>query len=96
MKRLSLALLLALCLGSSGCMTQVHTVGAGPTGVEVVSGRNWYGFFGLLRLNYLDPERLAGKATSYRVTTQYTLWDGILNLIFLPLTIKTKSVWVEK
>jgi ABC-type uncharacterized transport system YnjBCD permease subunit len=77
-------------------MTQVHTVGAGPTGVEIVRGRNWYWLFGLGRLNSLDPERLAGKATSYRVTTQYTLWDGLLNLIFFPLSIKTKSVWVEK
>ncbi|HHI78936.1 MAG TPA: hypothetical protein ENK02_03060 [Planctomycetes bacterium] len=96
MKRISWTLLLILCLVSSGCMTQVHTVGAGPTGTEVVRGRNWYLFFGLARLNGLDPERLAGEATSYRVTTEYTIWDGILNLIFFPLTIRTKSVWVEK
>ena len=94
-----LLILFCLCLLSvfSSCFTLVHTVGGGPTGSEVVTQRQWYWMFGAGRIGQnVDSEQLAGNATSYRVTSYWSLSDMFLNLFTLPFTVASRTVTLEK
>lgn len=92
----TLALILLLVLPVS-CYTLEHTVGAGPTGSEVVSRRQFYLFFGAIRLGeQIDSSRLAGDTNSYRVTTTWSFSDILINLVTAPLTVTSRTITIEK
>ena len=99
MKSRTRALLVLLLLVSTtpSCFTMTHVVGGGPTANETVEDRQWYWMFGLFRFYpHVDTEALAGNATSYRVTSCWSLTDALLNLLTAPITIVSRSVKVEK
>ena len=52
-------------------------------------------FFGLLDLNEVDTQRLAGDLTSYRITTRWSFTDILLTPLLLPLTVTSRTVTVE-
>lgn len=86
-----------LLLMLASCHTLQHTVGGGPTGSETVSRRQYYIFFGAFRVGEnIDSARIAGDATSYRVTTQWSFADILINLFTAPLTVTSRTVTVEK
>lgn len=94
-RRLLAASTLAFVTGLSGCMTHEHRVGAGPAGVGQAHHRQYYLFFGLMRLNEVDAQRdLLGKP-SFAVTTYFGFSDFILSGLLAPLTICTRSVTVD-
>lgn len=89
--------LIPVLLAAASCFTTIHTVGGGPTGTEVVSARQWYWAFGLFRLPpVVDSENLAGNATSYRVTTSWTLLDILMNVVTSVVTVQSRTIEVEK
>ena len=73
-----------------------HTVGLGPTGVGEESARQLYLLFGLMRLNEVDSQRMAGELTSYRVTSEWSFVDILLSPFLLLLTVTSRTVTVEK
>jgi hypothetical protein len=81
--------------GLGGCSIHEHTVGLGPNGIDEVSGRQYYLLFGLLRLNEVDSQRMAGNLTSYRVTTSWSFTDILLSPFLIFLTVSTRTVTVE-
>lgn len=90
-------LLVAFALPLSSCYVLEHTVGNGPTGSESVSQRQFYLFFGGIRLGeQVDSERVAGKSLSYRVRSEWSFTDMLINLFTAPLTITSRTVTVEK
>ncbi|MCB9880202.1 MAG: hypothetical protein H6832_00315 [Planctomycetes bacterium] len=92
----SLVLLLAISALPS-CYSIEHTVGSGPVLHEEVSQRQWYLLFGFLHLGQrVDSKRLAGNATSYRVRTEWSFTDMILNLLTTPFTVTSRTVTIEK
>jgi hypothetical protein len=97
MKRLvTLVLVLTLVLGASGCYSLTHTVGSGPqTGVEL-STRQWYILWGLVPLGAKDSADLAGGASNYRVTSEITVVDFLINIITGLVTIQSQTVTVTK
>ncbi|MBI5852585.1 MAG: hypothetical protein HZB39_16350 [Planctomycetes bacterium] len=90
------ALVLALSPGLSSCVWHEHTVGLGPSGIGQESGRQFYLFFGLLRLNEVDSQRMTHDLRGYRITTEFAFIDLILAPLFLPLTVTTRTVTVER
>ena len=79
------------------CYSIQHTVGVGPVRREVASQRQWYLFFGGLPLGErVDSARLASGATSYRVTTEWTFTDFLINIVTSPFTVTSRTITVER
>lgn len=91
--RRMLAASAALILGA--CSMHTHVVGLGPNGIAQTSARQYWMFFGLLDLNEVDTQRLAGDLTSYRITTAWSFTDILLTPLLLPLTVTSRTVTVE-
>jgi len=95
-RRTTLLLLLALVLAAPACMSSYHTVGAGPTGGEIASAKQWYALWGCLPLGGApDSRTLSGDRVNYRVWTGITTWDVFLNFLTLPVGFCRTSVIVE-
>ncbi len=98
-RRYLAGLLLIVCfcgLGSCGVHTHVHRVGLGPTGIGNDSMRQYYIFFGLLRLNDVDSQRMTQDLTSYEITTEYSFTDLLLSPLLLPWTVTSRTVTVSR
>jgi hypothetical protein len=94
-RRLLTASTLALLASLTGCMTHEHRVGAGPAGVGRAEHRQYYLFFGLMRLNEVDAQRELLGRPSFAVTTCFGFSDFILSGLLWPLTVCTRSVTVD-
>lgn len=99
MRSRALILSTLLCCGLwplGGCSIHEHTVGLGPNGIERESARQYYVFFGLIRLNDVESQRMSDGLTSYRIVTKWSFTDLLLSPVLLPLTVTTRTVTVEK
>lgn len=81
---------------SSSCSIHRHIVGTGPNGIGTDSMRQYYVFFGLLRLNEADSQRLTDGMTSYEVVTKLAFTDMLLWPFLLPLTVTSRTVTVNR
>jgi hypothetical protein len=91
------ALLLILCvLFVFGCSTHIHKVGDGAQGSAKETGRQWYILFGLVPLNNVDSNAMAGGAESYTVQTQASAIDVIIGFFTGIVTINARTVTVTK
>ena len=97
MKRLFAALVCALTLSvTTGCYTMTHTVGKGAQGTEEVSKRQWFALWGLVPLTDTDSQDLAGDASDYTATTEWTFLDIVINLFTQWVTITSREMTVTK
>jgi hypothetical protein len=79
-----------------GCSTHYHTVGKGPGGNDVSMQRQWYILWGLVPLNDVDTNDMAGEAEDYEIKTQYTILDFIIGIPASIVTINSRTVKVTK
>jgi hypothetical protein len=79
-----------------GCAAHHHRVGTGQNGVGQSSMRQYYLFFGLLRLNEVDTQRLSGNLTSYEIVTERSFSDFLVMPLLLPLTVTSRTVTVYR
>jgi ABC-type glycerol-3-phosphate transport system substrate-binding protein len=93
-KAAALALVLVLVL--SGCVTHVHQVGSGAQGGQVEEEVQWYALWGLIELNEVDSNEMAGDADDYTITTQYTFVDALISMVTNYVTISRRTVMVEQ
>ena len=96
LKKLSALVLIVGMLSVIGCASHLHKVGDGAQGTEVVSSRQWYILWGLVPLNDVDTNAMAGDATDYNIVTEITVLDFILNIFTGSITVNSRSVTVEK
>ncbi|MFP4407564.1 MAG: Bor/Iss family lipoprotein [Spirochaetaceae bacterium] len=89
-------LLVAMVLLFAGCATNEHIVGAGPQGAETVSAQQWYVLWGLVPINEVDTNEMAGGAEDYLITTEYDVLDVIINFFTNIATVQVRSVDVSK
>jgi len=91
-------LVLSLCLLClvPACDVHTHIIGSGPTGVGEESVRQYYIFFGLLQLNDVDVQRMAGDLTSYQITTKRAFTDYLLFPLLGWFTITSRTVTVQR
>ena len=92
----ALAPLLGAALLLPSCTVHEHTVGLGPNSLGETSVRQFYLFWGLFRLNDVDPERLAGDSTSYRIRTETAFTDFLLAPLLYPLLTSSRTVTVYR
>ena len=79
-----------------GCTTHVHTVGKGPQGYDVTGARQWYIVYGLVPINEVDTNAMAGEATDYEIITSYTPVDFIIGVVAGFITVSSRTVTVQK
>ncbi|WP_024466141.1 Bor/Iss family lipoprotein [Treponema pedis] len=91
-----LMLLIVLTLSVSGCMTNRHTVGKGSQTGGVVTTRQWYALWGLVRLGDKDTKHIAGESTDYNIETYYGVVDWLINFFLGWLSIGSRTVKVIK
>ncbi len=94
-KAIAMALLVCM-LGMTGCYTHIHKVGSGAQGGTVEKATQWYVLWGLIPLNNVDTNAMAGGATNYEITTSHTPLDIIIGLFTGIVTVNPKTVQVAK
>lgn len=79
-----------------GCSTHIHKVGNGAQGNDMMIQRQWYVLFGLVPLNEVDTNAMAGGATDYHIITQHTPLDIVINLFTGVISVNSRTVAVRK
>ena len=80
----------------AGCAANVHKIGKGAQGNDVIEKRQWYILFGLVPLNDVDTNEMAGDATNYTITTEQNELDVIMNIFTSYISVVSRTVTVEK
>ena len=91
-----LLLVAVLSLFSSGCISQIHTVGSGPRGGPVHTHSTWYALWGFVPVNELDTRNVVGGAEDYRLRDSFRPVDVIVNIFTVPFTFVRRTTVVEK
>ena len=95
-KKLSAVLLIVGMLFVIGCATHTHTIGNGAQGTDMIESRQWYALWGLVPINDVDTQAMAGAATDYDIITEVNLLDAIINAFVGSATIYCRTVTVLK
>lgn len=80
----------------TSCYTITHKVGNGAQGSTTTSERQWYILWGLVPINHVDSQAMAGGATDYTITTQATFVDVIIGAVTGIVTVAPRTVTVKK
>lgn len=94
-KTISLLLVIAL-LALAGCSAHIHKVGDGPQNNEMQQQRQWYILWGLVPLNEVNTNAMAGDATDYEIRTETAPLDVIMNIFTMYVTVNSRTVTVTK
>lgn len=79
MKKVVVMIMIVSSLFLIGCSTHIHTVGTGPqTGVKNTA-RQYYLLYGLIPLNSVDTDGMAGSVANYEIQTQVGPMDALIN-----------------
>lgn len=92
----SIVLLCALMLILVGCTAHIHKVGMGPQGNTVLQQRQWYVLWGLVPINNVDTNQMAGGASNYQIKTETSDLDVIINIFTTYVTVVSRTVTVTK
>jgi hypothetical protein len=96
-RKLVIALMLSgILLVGSGCMTLTHQVGNGAQTTQQEEKRQWYLLWGLVPLNEVDSQEMAGGATNYTVKSEVTIIDALIGAVLGWVTISSQTVTVAK
>ena len=79
-----------------GCATHVHKIGNGPQMGAETTQRQWYVLWGLVPINDVNTETMAGGVTDYEIKTQVTFVDGIIGIFTGLISVHPRSVKVTK
>ena len=96
MKKIVLLLMLVVLVALVGCSANIHKIGNGAQGNEVIEARQWYVLFGLAPLNEVDTSQMAGNAVDYEIKTEQSPMDIILNCFTSCITVYSRTVTVTK
>ncbi len=79
-----------------GCSANVHTIGNGPQKNEVQEARQWYILYGLVPLNEVNTQEMAGNAKDYEIKTEQSFLDGLIMCFTGIVTVSSRTVTVTK
>ena len=94
MKKKILVILPILCFVIVSCTANVHTVGSGARSGEAESAHQWYAL-GLVPLNEVDTNAMAGGADNYEIKTSMEPIDIVVGALTGQL-ISGRTVTVTK
>ena len=92
----TLALTAAVALPMTSCYTMTHKVGSGGAGTEETTDRQWFILWGLVEINHVDSQEMAGGASDYTVKTEMSVIDVVINLFTAWVTVYSREVTVTK
>ena len=95
-KKLSAVLLIVGILFVIGCASHTHVVGNGAQGTDMIESRQWYVLWGIVPINDVDTQAMAGEATDYEIMTEVNLLDAIINTVLSEISIHCRTVTVRK
>jgi len=78
------------------CAANVHVIGDGPKGNQVIKKKQWYVIWGLVPINEVDTKALAGGAQDYQIRTVYNVEDCIANAFLNYVSVNMRTVEVTK
>ena len=78
------------------CSTHIHTVGTGPSSGQEEKARQWYALYGLIPINKVDTNTMAGRSSNYEIKTSTTFGDFLVSLIPSMVTVSCRTVKVTK
>jgi Bor protein len=96
MKKIVSLIMLVAFIALVGCSANIHKIGKGAQGGDVISARQWYILFGLMPLNEVDTNQMAGDATNYEIKTEQGVMDIIINSFTSAVTVYSRTVTVTK
>lgn len=96
LRKFSAVVLILGILFIVGCSTHVHKIGNGAQGNDMMEARQWYVLWGLVPMNVVDTNAMAGAATDYEITTEHTVLDFIINVFTGVATISSRTVTIRK
>ncbi len=79
-----------------GCATHVHKVGNGAQGNDTTEARQWYILWGLVPINEVDTNAMAGGASDYEITTSLSVIDILIGAVAGSVTVSSRSVSVRQ
>lgn len=94
-KIISLIMIVAF-IALVGCSANIHKIGKGAQGNQITEARQWYALFGLIPLNEVDTNQMAGEAADYEIKTEQNPLDIIINIFTSNVTIISRTVTVTK
>lgn len=95
-KFVAIFLLVAFAMMFAGCYTQTFVVGNGGQNTTQVEERQWYILWGLVPLNTVNSNAMAGNADNYTIVTQHTFVDVLIGIVTGIVTVSPKTVKVTK
>ncbi|MCK5051393.1 MAG: hypothetical protein KAS53_06635 [Candidatus Cloacimonetes bacterium] len=96
MKKIVSIIVLVVLIAIVGCSANIHQVGKGAQGNQVIEARQWYILFGLAPLNVVDTNQMAGDAVDYEIKTEQSALDIIFNIFTSSVTVYSRTVTVTK
>jgi len=75
-----------------GCTTHIHKVGNGPQTMQTSEARQWYILGGLLTINEIDTNTMAGNAIDYEITTEFSPIDILISIPASLVTVSSRTV----
>ena len=100
-----IAITLIISMLFISCATHLHTVGHGPQSGVKATARQYYLLWGLVPLNTVDTNEMAGtdingnQIENYEIQTQYGVLDIAINLVSfftIGLLVSSRTVTVTK
>lgn len=88
--------LIGLLFVAVGCTTHIHKIGNGPQTHQTSEARQWYILGGLIPLNEVDTNTMAGNTTDYEITTEYSPLDILISIPLSLITVNSRTVTVTK
>ena len=99
MKKVVVMIMIVSSLFLIGCSTHIHTVGTGPqTGVKNTA-RQYYLLYGLIPLNSVDTDGMAGSVANYEIQTQVGPMDALINTaswVTIAGVVSSRTITVTK
>lgn len=82
---------------TNGMVSHVHQVrvGMGGNNIGTEEMQQYYVFFGLVRLNTPNIQRVAAKYTSFDITIGCTYLDWFWSMLLLPFTVSRQTVKIN-
>lgn len=97
MKKMSVLIVVLLIASLAiGCAAHIHTVGKGPQLNEKKNVRQYYFLWGLIPLNVVDTNAMAGDASDYEIQTKTSFVDVLIGIPTSLITVQTRTVTVIK
>ena len=96
LRKLSVVVLIVGILFVVGCATHIHKVGSGAQGNDMMEARQWYVLFGLMPLNEVNTQAMAGGESNYEIRTEHKALDFIINLFTGVVSVHSRTVTVTK